>query len=65
MTHCIFGIFYQMMLISIICHVIFSEHYFKDHIHRNKMFLGVLSCVILSSNITRMLNLHCLFAMYC
>ena len=27
-----FCIFDQMVVISIICRVIFSEHYFKDHI---------------------------------
>ena len=30
---CIFVcIFYQMIVISIMCRVIFSEYYFKDHI---------------------------------
>ena len=43
-----FCIFYQMMLISIICRVIFSEYYFKDHVGNKftQVCFNVLSLVI-------------------
>ena len=55
-----FCIFYQMIVISIMCRVIFSEYYFKDHIG-NKCTLVCL-CVILSK-ITCMFDacLSCIF----
>ena len=45
-----FCIFYQMIVISIICRVIFSEYYFKDNIG-NK-------CTLVCFNVSSLVRLH-------
>ena len=49
--------FYQMIVISIMCHVIFSEYYFKDHIG-NK-------CTLVCFNVSSLVRLHACSLIVC
>ena len=48
-----FCIFYQMIVISIMCRVIFSEYYFKDHIGKR--------CTLVCFNVSSLVRLQCMF----
>ena len=52
-----FCIFYQMIVISIMCRVIFSEYYFKDHIG-NK-------CTLVCFNVSSLVRLHACSLLVC
>ena len=52
-----FCIFYQMIVISIMCRVIFSEYYFKDHI--------VNKCTLVCFNVSSLVRLHACSLLVC
>ena len=52
-----FCIFYQMIVISIMCRVIFSEYYFKDHIG-NK-------CTLVCFNVSSLVRLYACSFLVC
>ena len=53
----VFCIFYQMILISIMCRVIFSEYYFKDHTG--------YKCTLVCFNVSSLIRLHACSLIVC